>query len=65
MKNLEKVKEILEKIENLRIEMINISFDLNTEEDNYEEIDEFISTEAENAFCILLNQFEMFIEELE
>jgi hypothetical protein len=65
MKNLEKVKEILEKIENLRIEMINISFDLNTEEDNYEEIDEFISTEAENAFCILLNQFEIFIEELE
>ena len=65
MKNLEKVKEILEKIENLRIEMINISFDLNTEEDNYEEIDEFISTEAENAFCILLNQFEMFIEEIE
>jgi hypothetical protein len=65
MKNLKKLKLIKKKIENLRLEMIYMSIDLNTKEKNYDDISEFVSTEAENAFCILLNEFEMFIEENE
>jgi hypothetical protein len=65
MKNLKKLKLIKSKIENLRLEMIKMSIDLNTKEKNYDDISEFVSTEAENAFCILLNEFEMFIEENE
>jgi hypothetical protein len=65
MKNLKKLKLIKSKIEDLRLEMIYMSIDLNTKEKNYDDISEFVSTEAENAFCILLNEFEMFIEENE
>jgi hypothetical protein len=65
MKNLEKLKLIQSKIEDLRIEMINAAIDLNVKEKNYDDVFEFVSTEAENAFCILLNEFEMFIEEIE
>jgi hypothetical protein len=65
MKNLKKLKLIKSKIENLRLEMIKMSIDLNTKEENYDDVFEFVSTEAENAFCILLNEFEMFIEENE
>jgi hypothetical protein len=61
MKNLEKLKSIYLKIEELRLEMIYCYFD--TEESNYDDCEDFISTEGENAFCILLNQFESFIEE--
>jgi hypothetical protein len=48
-------------ITDLRLEMIDCDFD--TEESNYDDCEDFISTEGENAFCILLNQFESFIEE--
>jgi hypothetical protein len=65
MKNLKKLKLIKSKIENLRLEMIKMSIDLNTKEENYDDVFEFVSTEAENAFNILLNEFEMFIEENE
>jgi len=65
MKNLKKLKLIKSKIEDLRLEMINMSVDLNVKEKNYDDVFEFVSTEAENVFCILLNEFEMFIEEIE
>jgi hypothetical protein len=65
MKNLKKLKLIKSKIENLRLEMIKMSIDLNAKEENYDDVFEFVSTEAENTFCILLNEFEMFIEENE
>jgi hypothetical protein len=64
MKNLKKLKLIKSKIEDLRIEMIDVAVDMNIKEKNYDDIFEFVSTEAENAFCILLNEFEMFIEEI-
>jgi hypothetical protein len=65
MKNLKKLKLIESKIEDLRLEMIHMSVDLNTKEKNYDDIAEFISTEAENAFCILLREFDYFISEIE
>jgi hypothetical protein len=63
MKNLEKLNVIKAKIEALRLEMIDLSFD--TEESNCDDCEDFVSTDAENAFCILLNQFESFIEEFD
>ena len=63
MKNLEKLKAIHSKIEELRLEMIMCNFDI--EEDNIDDCEDFVSTDAENAFCILLNQFESFIEEFD
>jgi hypothetical protein len=63
MENLSRLKLIKEKIEDLRHEMILISFDV--DEQNYEDIEDFISTEAESAFCSLLDEFEEFIEEHE
>ncbi len=65
MKNLKKLKLIKSKIEDLRIEMINMSVDLNVKEKNYDDVFEFVSTEAENAFSILLNEFDYFISEIE
>jgi glutamyl-tRNA reductase len=63
--NLAVVKYIYSKIQSIREEMIDKSMDLNTNEDNYEIIEDFISTEAENAFNILLNEFERIITEIE
>jgi hypothetical protein len=60
-----RLKMIKKKIEDLRLEMIEMSIDLNEKEQNYNDIEDFVSTEAENAFCILLNEFERFIEEIE
>ena len=60
-----RLKMIKKKIEDLRLEMIEMSIDLNAKEQNYNDIEDFVSTEAENAFCILLNEFERFIEEIE
>ena len=34
-------------------------------EQNYDDIEDFVSTEAESAFCNLLDEFEFFIEEHE
>jgi hypothetical protein len=65
MKNLEKLKMINKKIEDLRLEMIEMSIDLNVNEQNYDDVFEFVSTEAENAFCNLLNEFDYFISEIE
>ena len=65
MKNLKKLKLIKSKIEDLRIEMINMSVDLNVKEKNYDDVFEFVSTEAENAFSLLLNEFDYFISEIE
>jgi hypothetical protein len=65
MKNLKKLKLIKSKIENLRLEMIDAAVDMNTNEKNYDDIFEFVSTEAENAFNILLNEFDQFIDEIE
>ncbi len=65
MKNLKKLKLIMKKIEDLKLEMTDISVTLNVKEKNYDDIFEFISTEAENAFCILLNEFDQFIDEME
>jgi hypothetical protein len=65
MKNLKKLKLIKSKIEDLRIEMIKMSIDLNVKEKNYDDVFEFVSTEAENAFSILLNEFDYFISEIE
>jgi hypothetical protein len=65
MKNLKRIKKIKKKIENLRLEMISITIDLNEKEKNHDDIFEFISTEAENAFNMLLNEFDEFINELE
>ena len=65
MKNLEKLKMINKKIEDLRLEMIEMSIDLNVNEQNYDDVFEFVSTEAENAFCNLLNEFDYFILEIE
>jgi hypothetical protein len=65
MKNLKKLKLIKSKIENLRLEMIDAAVDMNTKEKNYDDIFEFVSTEAENAFNILLNEFDQFIDEIE
>ena len=45
--------------------MIEMSIDLNAKEQNYDDVFDFISTEAENAFCNLLNQFDYFISEIE
>ena len=63
MENLLRLKLIKEKIEDLRHEMILTSFDGN--EQNYDDIEDFVSTEAESAFCNLLDEFEFFIEEHE
>jgi len=63
MENLLRLKLIREKIEDLRHEMILTSFDDN--EQNYDDIEDFVSTEAESAFCNLLDEFEFFIEEHE
>jgi glutamyl-tRNA reductase len=63
--NLAVVKYIYSKIQSIREEMIDKSMDLNTNEDNYEIIEDFVSTEAENAFNILLNEFERIIAEIE
>ena len=65
MKNVKKLKLIKSKIEDLRIEMINMSVDLNVKEKNYDDVFEFVSTEAENAFSLLLNEFDYFISEIE
>ncbi len=65
MKNLKKLNVIKSKIEALRLEMIDLSIDFDTEESNYDDCEDFVSTDAENAFCILLNQFESFIEEFD
>ena len=65
MSNLEKLNVIKEKIEALRLEMINLSIDFDTEESNYDDCEDFVSIDAENTFCILLNQFESFIEEFD
>jgi hypothetical protein len=43
--------------------MILTSFDDN--EQNYDDIEDFVSTEAESAFCNLLDEFEFFIEKHE
>jgi hypothetical protein len=65
MKNVEKLKMINKKIFALRLEMIEMSIDLNVNEQNYDDVFEFVSTEAENAFCNLLNEFDYFILEIE
>ena len=44
-------------------EFVAHGVDFDTEESNYDDCEDFVSTEGENAFCILLNQFESFIEE--
>ena len=65
MTNLKKLKIIKKKIEDLRLVMIELSIDLNVKEENYDDIIEFISTEAESAFCTLLNEFDYLISEIE
>jgi hypothetical protein len=65
MKNVKKLKMIKKQIEALRLEMIEMSIDLNVKEKNYDDVFEFVSTEAENAFCNLLNEFDYFISEIE
>lgn len=61
--NLTLLKNLFEKVEDLRLEMIYM--DLNTEEPDYEIVNDFVETDGENAFNILLNEIDKVISEID
>lgn len=61
--NLALLKNLFEKVEDLRLEMIYM--DLNTEEPDYEIVHDFVETDGENAFNILLNEIDKVISEID
>ena len=65
MKNLELLKQMQEKIENLRLEIIEASIDLDTTDENYDLIFDTLSEDVESSFCSLLNDFDSLISEIE
>ena len=65
MKNLELLKQMQEKIENLRLEIIKTSIDLDTTDENYDLIFDKLSEDVESSFCNLLNDFDNLISEIE
>jgi hypothetical protein len=64
LSNVEKLKQQLQKLENFRVETNNMVVDLNTEEDNYDEIEDFITIDFESSILNLIQELELFIEEL-
>jgi hypothetical protein len=64
MKNLELLKQMKEKIENLRLEIIETSIDLDTTDENYDLIFDTLSEDVESSFCNLLNDFDSLISEI-
>ena len=65
MKNLELLKKFEEKIENLRLEIIEASSDLDTTDENYDLIFDKLETDVESSFCSLLRDFDFLISEIE
>ena len=65
MKNLELLKKFEEKIENLRLEIIAASSDLDTTDENYDLISDILETDVESSFCNLLRDFDFLISEIE
>jgi hypothetical protein len=65
MKNVEKLKMIHSKIEELRLKLIVEIFELNTDEDNYDEIEDFLTNFAELLLENMLTKFEYVIAEIE
>ena len=65
MKNLKLLKKFEEKIENLRLEIIKMSVDLDTTDENYDLIFDKLETDVESSFCSLLRDFDFLISEIE
>jgi deoxyhypusine synthase len=65
MKNVEKLKMIHSKIEKLRLKLIVEIFELNTDEDNYDEVEDFLTNFAEQMLEHMLTKFEYLIGEFE
>jgi hypothetical protein len=65
MKNLEKLKMIHSKIEELRLKLIVENIELNTDEDNYDEVEDFLTNFAEQLLEHMLTKFEYLIAEIE
>ena len=65
MKNLNSLKRIHSQIEELRMKLIVENVELDTNEANYEEVEDFITNFAENLLEHMLMKFEVLIEEIE
>jgi hypothetical protein len=65
MKNLEKLKRIHSKIEELRLKLIVENIELNTDEDNFDEVEDFLTNFAEQLLEHMLTKFEYLIAEIE
>jgi hypothetical protein len=65
MKNLNSLKRIHSQIEELRMKLIVENVELDTNEANYEEVEDFITNFAELLLEHMLTKFEVLIEEIE
>ena len=65
MNNVKKLKMIHSKIEELRLKLIVENFELNTDEDNYDEVQDFLTNFAEQLLEHMLTKFEYLIDEIE
>jgi hypothetical protein len=65
MKNLEKLKMIHSKIEELRLKLIVENIELNTDEDNFDEVEDFLTNFVEQLLEHMLTKFEYLIAEIE
>jgi deoxyhypusine synthase len=65
MKNVKKLKRIHSKIEKLRLKLIADIIELNTDEDNFDEVEDFLTNFAEQLLEHMLTKFEYLIAEIE
>ena len=65
LSNIERLKQQLDKLEAFRIENNHMIADLNTDEDNYDDIEDFITIDFESMIIDAVKELEMFIDDLE
>jgi predicted phage-related endonuclease len=65
LSNVENLKQQLQKLEDFRVGINNMVVDLDTKDNNYDDIEDFITIDFESSILGLIQELENFIEELE